>query len=172
MMKNGQHIVVGGLGIQILFFGLFIVVALTFHARMRKLPTQRVSLEYLPWQRHLYVLYSSSALIMIRSIFRVVEFVQGNDGYLFSHEWFMWVFDALLMLFVMVLFSWIHPGEISDCLNRTKQSDPESRSSGTPVQMESFSRRDVAVEASTSTGLIEEEMKIASSGVVALRSVD
>ncbi|KAH8598860.1 RTA1 like protein-domain-containing protein [Bisporella sp. PMI_857] len=136
-MHTGEKIVVGGLFVQILFFGLFVVVALTFHYRMRIVPTVRVSSEYLPWKRHLNALYLSSALIMIRSIFRVVEFLMGNDGYLFSHEWFMWVFDALLMLFVLILFCCIHPGGIRHYINEMKDSPLES--SSTPVQLQEYS---------------------------------
>ncbi|KAF4635767.1 hypothetical protein G7Y89_g2315 [Cudoniella acicularis] len=124
-MNTGQNIVVGGLFIQIVFFGLFVLVALTFHTRMRKVPTARVYSEHLPWEQHLHALYASSALIMIRSIFRVVEFLLGNDGYVFGHEWFMWVFDALLMLFVLIIFCCIHPGEIRRYLDEAKASGLE-----------------------------------------------
>jgi len=72
---------------------------------------------------------------MVRSIMRVVEFVQGNTGYVFSHEWFLYVFDALLMLGVMGLFCWIHPGEIKGYLERAKNYDSESGVSGEPIQM-------------------------------------
>ena len=37
----------------------------------------------------------------------------GNDGYLISHEVFLYVFDALLMLLVSVLFAIVHPSEIN-----------------------------------------------------------
>jgi hypothetical protein len=71
------------------------------------------------WKRHLYVLYVTSALILIRSIFRVVEYLQGNNGYLISHEVFIYVMDALLMAIVMVIFAvWyicdLQPNKTSD----------------------------------------------------------
>ncbi|KAH6684016.1 RTA1 like protein-domain-containing protein [Halenospora varia] len=124
-MKTGEHIVIAGLLIQILFFGLFVTVAFVFHFRMRKVPTQKVATEYIPWQKHLLALYLSSILIMIRSIFRVIEFVQGNSGYIFSHEWFMYVFDALLMLGVLVLFCIVYPGEIRKYLKGNGLTSPE-----------------------------------------------
>jgi hypothetical protein len=71
-----------------------------------------VSLDVLPWKRHIYTLYMTSILVLIRSIFRVVEYIQGEDGYLLSKEIYLYVFDALLMLAVMVLFNWIHPSQI------------------------------------------------------------
>ncbi|KAH8679548.1 RTA1 like protein-domain-containing protein [Tricladium varicosporioides] len=124
-MKTGEHIVIAGLLIQILFFGLFVTVAFAFHFRMYKVPTRKVANEYLPWQKHLSALYLSTILIMIRSIFRVIEFVQGNSGYIFSHEWFMYVFDALLMLGVLVLFCIVYPGAIQKYLKGSGLTSPE-----------------------------------------------
>jgi len=135
MANTGQKIVVGGLFVQIISFGLFIAVALIFHVRMLKVPTTRVLTESLPWKKHLTALYVSSTLIMIRSIFRVAEFIQGRDGYLMGHEWFMYVFDTVLMLGVVALFCWIHPGEIRRYLRDDKHSHAESGSSVTHIQL-------------------------------------
>ena len=74
----------------------------------------RADIAALPWKRHLYNLYFASTLIMIRSIFRVAEYIQGNAGYLLSHEVFLYVFDAVLMLLVMVSFNWIHPSQVTE----------------------------------------------------------
>lgn len=124
-----RYIVIAGLLIQIIIFGFFVAVASVFHLRMLKVPTSRVLTINLPWQRHLYALYGTSALILIRSIFRVIEFAQGNDGYLFSNEVFMWIFDALLMLIVMCIFVWIQPGAIRGIIEKIEREDMESRDS-------------------------------------------
>ena len=50
------------------------------------------------------MLYTCCALIVVRSVFRVVEYVMGTDGYLLSNEWPMYVFDAVLMWAVQVIF--------------------------------------------------------------------
>lgn len=111
--KTGESIIVAGLFLQLLFFGLFIVVAVVFHIRIRK--AQRSS-HLLPratqedWEKYLYALYAGSGLIVIRSVFRVIEYLMGNDGYLLRHEVFLYIFDAVPMLFVMVLFNVVHPG--------------------------------------------------------------
>jgi hypothetical protein len=117
-LDMGEHITIGGLVIQILFFGFFIVVSITFNMRMNKIPTSRSMISFNPWKKHLYTLYGGSALILIRSVFRLVEYSQGNDGYLIAHEWFLYVFDACLMLATMVLFAWFHPSEIWAMLNK------------------------------------------------------
>lgn len=61
-------------------------------------------------------LYIGSMLIMVRSVFRAVEYLQGFDGYLLRHEIYLYIFDATLMFLVMVLFNWIHPAEITSIL--------------------------------------------------------
>ncbi|KAF2180156.1 RTA1-domain-containing protein [Zopfia rhizophila CBS 207.26] len=81
-------------------------------------PTNDLNIHDLPWKRHIYALYVASALIMIRSVFRVIEYLQGNNGYLLRHEVFLYVFDGLLMFGVMSLFNWIHPAQVTDLYQR------------------------------------------------------
>lgn len=59
------------------------------------------------------MLYAISALIMVRSIFRAVEFIMGNSGYLLSYEWTLYVFDSLLMIIVTVIFYVRYPSELT-----------------------------------------------------------
>ncbi|CAI4233480.1 AMM_1a_G0000080.mRNA.1.CDS.1 [Saccharomyces cerevisiae] len=47
----------------------------------------------------------ASVLIMVRSIVRIVEFIQGFDGYIITHEYFIYVFDAVPMFLVVLAFS-------------------------------------------------------------------
>ena len=51
---------------------------------------------------------------MIRSVFRVVEYAQGSDGCLLHREVWLYIFDALLMVVVMLLFNVIHPSVIGE----------------------------------------------------------
>jgi hypothetical protein len=112
-LETGESIVIGGLVVQIVGFSLFVSVALLFHRRILKAPTQESRPESgIAWQKHLYALYGASTLILIRSIFRVIEYAMGNNGYLLKKEVFLYVFDSVLMLGVMVLLNVIHPGEI------------------------------------------------------------
>ncbi|PVI00573.1 RTA1-domain-containing protein [Periconia macrospinosa] len=79
----------------------------------------------LPWKRHIYALYVASALIMMRSVFRVVEYLQGNNGYLLRHEVYLYIFDGALMAAVMILFNWIHPAEITDLYQKRLTQERE-----------------------------------------------
>jgi hypothetical protein len=116
-LNKGAHITVAGLFIQLLFFGVFVVVHVNFHSRLRGRPTTR-SLSGIPWEKHMFVLFAASILVMVRSVFRVVEYLQGFDGYLLSHEVYLYVFDALLMGSMMALFNWVHPAEILSYHNK------------------------------------------------------
>ena len=112
-LHAGEHIVVGGLVLQIISFSLFIVVALVFHRRILREPTEKSRPESgIKWERHLYALYGASALILVRSAFRVIEYSMGNNGYLLKREAFLYIFDSVLMLSTMVLLNIVHPGEI------------------------------------------------------------
>jgi len=112
MYEMGEKIIIAGLFVQIAVFGFFVVTALLFHSRMAKSSSAGTSQGSIAWRRHLYVLYVTSALILIRSIFRVVEYLQGNDGYLISHEVFIYVMDALLMAIVMAIFAIWYIGDL------------------------------------------------------------
>ena len=59
------------------------------------------------------MLYAVSLLIMVRSIFRIIEYAQGYTGYSLSHEWTLYVFDTLLMWLVTVIFAWRYPSELN-----------------------------------------------------------
>jgi hypothetical protein len=100
----GEKIIIAGLFTQIAVFGFFVATSVLFHYRISARPTPVASQGSIPWRRYLGVLYVTSAIILVRSVFRVIEYLQGNGGYLISHEVFIYVFDALLMAGVMVIF--------------------------------------------------------------------
>lgn len=119
-MHTGENIIIGGLVVQVLFFGCFIVTSLIWHSRMRKLPTSRIISKSIPWEMQLYALYSASVLILVRSVFRLIEYGQGNDGYLISHEYYLYIFDSTLMWITMAILAWVHPSEITALLKGGK----------------------------------------------------
>ncbi|KAM5356611.1 hypothetical protein ACJ41O_003257 [Fusarium nematophilum] len=111
-VRKGENIIIGGLGIQILFFGFFMIVTLIFHLRIRRQPTQRSYEVATPWRALLYVLYATSFLILVRSVFRVAEYVLGKDGELQSKEFWIYIFDALLMGIATWLLNFFHPSRV------------------------------------------------------------
>ena len=111
--NTAQYIVLGGLAIQILGFGLFVATALTWHVRMRRQATSASSTNTTgKWKKIMTMLYTVNGLIMARSVFRVIEYAMGADGYLLAHEWPLYVFDATLMLLTVGVFVWWYPGQL------------------------------------------------------------
>lgn len=122
MRTIGENVTIGGLVIQLLIFGFFVIVAAVFHYRITRSPTSKSISErdmtrgqgwkQRNWATVLLALYIVSALILVRSIFRLVEYKYGFDGYLMTHEAFMYIFDALLMFTAMVVMNVYHPAVI------------------------------------------------------------
>lgn len=59
------------------------------------------------------MLYGVSVLIIVRSIFRILEYVMGTDGYPLTHEWTLYVFDTIPMLVASVLVYFRYPDNIT-----------------------------------------------------------
>ncbi|KAF3355489.1 hypothetical protein VdG1_06901 [Verticillium dahliae VDG1] len=108
----GEKIIIAGLFAQIVVFGFFVVTSVLFHRRMNAQPPNGAWAAKVPWRRYLWVLYATSAVILVRSVFRVVEYLQGNGGYLISREIFLYVFDALLMALCMLIFAVWYVGHL------------------------------------------------------------
>lgn len=106
----GEKLVIIGLFVQIGFFGLFIIVMGLFQYRVLREPSScSITLRYQPskyrnWQMIIVTLFLCSVLIFVRSIVRVVEYLQGQEGYIISHEVFLYLLDGLPMFLNMLLF--------------------------------------------------------------------
>jgi hypothetical protein len=112
--KPGERIVVGGLVIQILFFGLFVFSAIIFHKRYisYSISAGASPSDSFGWEAMMHMLYVTSGLILVRCIFRIIEYVGGSGGYLLTMEWPLYVFDATLMVITMSIFFWWYPSNV------------------------------------------------------------
>ena len=118
--EKGGNVIKVGLIIQIIFFGLFIITSIVFHVKLVKNGSRVLQQRQVPWKKHQIALYIGSLLIFVRSIFRYIEYNQGSSGTLLQHEFYSYVFDAALMLLVMVAFNVVHPAEISKLMEEKK----------------------------------------------------
>ncbi|TVY34546.1 Protein RTM1 [Lachnellula occidentalis] len=114
----GSDLMVIGLIIQLLLLSGFLVTAVVFQVRFgretrRGLPG--------PWRRMLGMVYGVCGLVFARSVFRVVEYVQGADRFCLLHEWTLYVFDAAPMLVVAVLFRVWWPGFVVGGVERGEE---------------------------------------------------
>lgn len=106
--STGSNVVVAGLFVQIVFFGFFFITEVRFSLGVNSVSSV-LARAGRTWKVLNWGLLISSLLILIRSIVRVVEFIQGFDGYIRRHEVFIYVFDAVPMFLVVVLFALAMP---------------------------------------------------------------
>lgn len=123
----GQKIVLVGLFIQIIFFGLFLIVSIVFLKRMRVPGADNpISRGKRSWQTLFIILLVASAVILARCIFRIMEFAQGHNGELASNEMLVYLFDALPMAAVQILFHLVHAGDVFNDQVRFTKFDNET----------------------------------------------
>ncbi|KAM0296171.1 hypothetical protein ACHAPM_010427 [Fusarium culmorum] len=134
LANAGKIIVIVGLIAQIILFLAFVVCCVVFHRRFRVHLRQSHTPVEIRWEAYLNMLYVTSALILVRNIFRVVEFVMDKEGYLQQKEWPTFVFDSVLMFLVMVAFYIWYPGNLSSRLrDSTVELVPKRRVSAREV---------------------------------------
>ncbi|CEI67613.1 hypothetical protein FVEN_g5700 [Fusarium venenatum] len=101
--KAGKNIVLAGLGLQVVIFLVFVLCAVVFHYRMASkglFKAANPKLRLIPMMATLYI---CSVLVMVRNIYRLIEYEEGEDGYLQYHEWPTYALDVIFMTIIMVL---------------------------------------------------------------------
>ncbi|KAL4956600.1 RTA1 like protein-domain-containing protein [Aspergillus filifer] len=129
-IQTGIHIYMVGMGVQEFFILLFLCIAITFHRRIQQLdhagalPVQKTK-----WKGMLYALYVSLVFITIRIIYRLVEYSSGTElsNPIVSHEWFMYVFDAVPMCVAIGVWCLVHPGVVLRGADARMPSSPLGR---------------------------------------------
>ncbi|CAK7205922.1 hypothetical protein SEUCBS139899_008702 [Sporothrix eucalyptigena] len=127
-LHTGKNIALAGVSTQIAAFGLFTIIAARFHftsrrfaadleSRYRAVPGDKfVTLEgserkFKPrWRTLLYAVNFSCGMIIIRSIYREIDFALGKQGYTQKHEWCAYVFDAIPMILLVIVYTIVPPG--------------------------------------------------------------
>ncbi|KAK6586858.1 hypothetical protein PZA11_000148 [Diplocarpon coronariae] len=110
----GRIIVLVGLGIQLVFSGFFLTIAIIFDHRMTQAPRRGIIPIYgkHSWRKLLLWLIICSALITVRCIYRMVEYTTGTEGFIMTHEAFAYLCDTILMLGVLSTFLFVHAGDV------------------------------------------------------------
>ncbi|PYI23467.1 RTA1 like protein [Aspergillus violaceofuscus CBS 115571] len=146
-LTTGQNVIIAGLVIQLIFFTVFVLVATAFHYRIHRSPSSKsisscIATDgwfHATWETTLLALYFASAMILVRSVYRLVEYASaetnGSDGYLGRHEVFAYVFDALPMLLGMVVMAVWHPSRVLLLNRKVYQMDMAFNEEGNDVQM-------------------------------------
>jgi len=107
-IKTGFNVLKIGLGVQIAAFGFFLIISFRFHIVSRSFrdewPDNR-------WIAMLWAINAGSCMIFLRSIYRMVEFSTGFNGYLNTHEWNFYVFDSSVILVAFAIYNVWHPAQ-------------------------------------------------------------
>ncbi|KAJ9116886.1 hypothetical protein QFC22_004543 [Naganishia vaughanmartiniae] len=130
LASMGKNLALGGLILQLISFLFFCGITLRWGYRVRKYENgagshemssigngyattgttsvQTVPLKTRGWNRDWRYLYAAIFISMIgfivRSGFRIVEFSQGYDGYLRSHEGYFYLLDALPLFIPLAIW--------------------------------------------------------------------
>ncbi|KAL2868578.1 RTA1 domain-containing protein [Aspergillus lucknowensis] len=122
--NRGRDLALVGVIVQIVAFGIFTIAAVRFNFTSKKFLKAvsqplygqdefSMAIQDKPrkndWQALLRVVNLATVMILIRSIFRMVEFTEGHGGYINTHEWPFYVFDAVPIFPSVALFVWWHP---------------------------------------------------------------
>ncbi|KAI5917394.1 RTA1-domain-containing protein [Camillea tinctor] len=112
-IKNSRIILIAGLIVQLSALSLFIFTCWHVHTRVKRNPPDML-LENpaLQWEKYFWAVEGMTGLMLIRSMVRSIEYLQGEGGFVISHEVFIYLFDAVPMLLIMVILAVVHPGRL------------------------------------------------------------
>ena len=108
----GTNILIGGLVIQVVSFSAYLIIAAIFYSRASKSNNSGIL-----WKRLFVALYIAGIMVLIRSVFRVVEFAEGFAGPIASNETYLYIFDFALLSVALLAFNIVHPGAALNTVN-------------------------------------------------------
>ncbi|KAL7422004.1 Lipid-translocating exporter-like protein rta1 [Cryptotrichosporon argae] len=121
LAKAGLTIALIGLIVQVVSFTLYWALLTLFGHRVAHRHPEKWSRDVSvggtterlsgsgDWRRVYWALQWTCVGIMVRCIFRVVEFAQGYSGYLRTHEWAYYCLDGLPLLLAILVWTWVWP---------------------------------------------------------------
>ncbi|KAF2621293.1 RTA1-domain-containing protein [Macroventuria anomochaeta] len=112
-LSTGTTLVMVGLIIQVVIFFICIALMASIHFRLNRNPTNLSNLPTLSWRRNVWSLYFVSGLFLVRNFIRILEFKQGDSGWLLSSEVPLYIFDGGFMLVIVVMMAVVHPGRLA-----------------------------------------------------------
>ncbi|KIW07972.1 uncharacterized protein PV09_01871 [Verruconis gallopava] len=127
----GVNILLAGLATQLATVIFFLFLLWIFSQRAYFGPHKR---EGAPdkWEKAFEAVVFSTTMIAARSVYRLIEFALGIDGYPFSNEWPFYVFEATPMLFAITIYClWFPPGYLPK--KRFSELQIEERQNGRAV---------------------------------------
>lgn len=103
----GSHIAVAGVAIQLFGYVMFMLLFLYFSYLQYRDPAPGI--EQFKWL--MIGVFCSSMLIILRSVYRVVELAMGFDGVINTTEWVLYAFDGAFVFVAVAILNIFHPGK-------------------------------------------------------------
>ncbi|KAL6252323.1 hypothetical protein RBB50_000041 [Rhinocladiella similis] len=102
----GMDILLIGLALQLLTFTMFIVVLAIFQRRVNR----RDDVTLQPGAKKvIWAVWVATFFIQIRTVYRLIEFAMGDDAYLMTNEWCLYVFEAGPTAIALTMLAIFHP---------------------------------------------------------------
>lgn len=108
-INTGITLVLIGFCIQLISLICFMWLVLFFDRRALNL-TQNINKGN--WRFLLLILVVSSILILVRTVYRIVEYAEGYNSYMMNQEIYFFILDSFPMIIVQFLYNGFHPGKI------------------------------------------------------------
>ncbi|KAL2198010.1 RTA1 like protein-domain-containing protein [Corynascus similis CBS 632.67] len=125
--RMARIVVLVGLLVQVVaaLIGFLLLDCGRLHARLRRDPTSSRAMVADPgvnWLGYLVVMEIAAVMMVVRSVVRGAEYLEGQGGVIMKHEVFVYVFDAVPMLVVMVGFLLLYPSRLVREVQRLKEN--------------------------------------------------
>ncbi|KAL6886100.1 RTA1 like domain-containing protein [Trichoderma longibrachiatum] len=111
-LRLSKIIVLVGLFAQLMALAAFVIICGRLYVRLWRNPSMSRAMLTDPgvnWLGYLTVLEIAAVMLIVRSVVRGAEYLGGTDGFVASHEVFVFVFDAVPMLATVAGFLVLHP---------------------------------------------------------------
>ncbi|CCF38213.1 RTM1 [Colletotrichum higginsianum] len=121
-IKMAKTLIMSGLIAQLAVISLFTLSCWHSHrCAQREASELNATRAGIQWRKYYLMTYAVASLMFVRSLVRGIEYLQGEDGFIMTHEVFLYLFDAVPMVAIMSLYLWIHPGRLVRDISRIKE---------------------------------------------------
>ncbi|KAJ3131988.1 hypothetical protein HK100_005841, partial [Physocladia obscura] len=104
-IDSGRKLLVDGLVLQLISFGVFMLIAIIFSVTASKNMRGNDS-----WPKMIGAFFASSILVFIRSLYRFIEYIFSNLN-LSSNELYAYLFDCAMIAAAATVLTFWHPGK-------------------------------------------------------------
>ncbi|OAP63301.1 hypothetical protein AYL99_02528 [Fonsecaea erecta] len=102
----GTNVLLVGLSLQLATFSVFLVF---FGSFVKRVSWCKETAFDCGARKVVWAIWIAGFWVQVRSVYRVVEFGMGINGYPFTHEWCLYVLEAVPMFIALTVLAFCHP---------------------------------------------------------------